>query len=323
MDSIGRMMEKTDLPEDMPIQASMVSKAIETAQRQVETVNFSARKHVLEYDDVMNLQRKAIYEERNAILDGKDLTERMPTIIEDVVEDNVLEYCSPKQASDDWDIESLDKWLAQMTGSDELTVASIEHDDDTNLLIDGLIERLQSRYDAKAAEVGEPFALIQSQVMLRFIDTRWMSHLQEMDYLKTSIGLRAYGQRDPLTEYREEAHNAFAVLTASIYEDFLRFLLRAPIVVQVVPQEEESPLDGKVTYSNPEESLTDTSTTAQRMKTVNAQAQGVPDTPKPSEPAKPKTIEKDKNDPYANVGRNDPCPCGSGKKFKKCHGANR
>lgn len=323
MDSIGRMMEKTDLPEDMPIQASMVSKAIETAQRQVETVNFSARKHVLEYDDVMNLQRKAIYEERNAILDGKDLSERMPTIIEDVVEDNVLEYCSPKQASDDWDIESLDKWLAQMTGTDDLTVDSIEHDDDTNLLIDGIIDELQARYDAKAAEVGEPFSLIQSQVMLRFIDTRWMSHLQEMDYLKTSIGLRAYGQRDPLTEYREEAHRAFAALTASIYEDFLRFLLRAPIMVEVVEEEEESPLDGDVTYSNPEESLTDTATTAQRMKAVNAQAQGVPDTPKPAEPAKPKTVEKDKDDPYANVGRNDPCPCGSGKKFKKCHGANR
>lgn len=323
MDSIGRMMEKTDLPEDMPIQASMVSKAIETAQRQVETVNFSARKHVLEYDDVMNLQRKAIYEERNAILDGKDLSERMPTIIEDVVEEHVLEYCSAKQASDDWDVESLDKWLAQMTGTEEVTVDSIDHDDDVNVLIEGIVDELQARYDTKAAEVGEPFSQIESQVMLRFIDTRWMSHLQEMDYLKTSIGLRAYGQRDPLTEYREEAHRAFAALTASIYEDFLRFLLRAPIMVQVAPQEDTTPLDGKVTYSNPEESLTDTATTAQRMQAAQAQAQGVPNTPQPAETAKPKTVEKDKDDPYANVGRNDPCPCGSGKKFKKCHGANR
>lgn len=323
MDSIGRMMEKTDLPEDMPIQASMVSKAIETAQRQVETVNFSARKHVLEYDDVMNLQRKAIYEERNAILDGKDLSGRMPTIIEDVVEEHVLEYCSAKQASDDWDVESLDKWLAQMTGTEEVTVDSIDHDDDVNVLIEGIVDELQARYDTKAAEVGEPFSQIESQVMLRFIDTRWMSHLQEMDYLKTSIGLRAYGQRDPLTEYREEAHRAFAALTASIYEDFLRFLLRAPIMVQVAPQEDTTPLDGKVTYSNPEESLTDTATTAQRMQAAQAQAQGVLNTPQPAETAKPKTVEKDKDDPYANVGRNDLCPCGSGKKFKKCHGANR
>ena len=326
MDSISRMMEKTDLPEDMPIQASMVSKAIETAQRQVEAVNFAARKNVLEYDDVMNLQRKAIYEERNAILDGKDLTERMPDIIEDVVENAVLEYCDAKHASDDWDTESLDKWLLQMTDHPELTVESIDHDDDLNALIDGIIERITDIYTTRAEEIGEPFSDIASQVMLRFIDSRWMAHLQEMDYLKTSIRLRAYGQRDPLTEYREEAHNAFAALTDSIYEDFLRFLLRAPIMVQAAPaQEEKSPLeDSKVTYSNPEQALTESTTSAQRVQAANAQAQGVPQTPKPaSEQSKPHTITKDKDDPYANVGRNDPCPCGSGKKFKKCHGANR
>lgn len=326
MDSISRMMEKTDLPEDMPIQASMVSKAIETAQRQVEAVNFAARKNVLEYDDVMNLQRKAIYEERNAILDGKDLTERMPDIIEDVVENAVLEYCDAKHASDDWETDSLDKWLLQMTDHPELTVESIDHDDDLNALIDGIIERITDIYTTRAEEIGEPFSDIASQVMLRFIDSRWMAHLQEMDYLKTSIRLRAYGQRDPLTEYREEAHNAFAALTDSIYEDFLRFLLRAPIMVQAAPaQEEKSPLeDSKVTYSNPEQALTESTTSAQRVQAANAQAQGVPQTPKPaSEQSKPHTITKDKDDPYANVGRNDPCPCGSGKKFKKCHGANR
>ena len=326
MDSISRMMEKTDLPENMPIQASMVSKAIETAQRQVEAVNFAARKNVLEYDDVMNLQRKAIYEERNAILDGKDLTERMPDIIEDVVENAVLEYCDAKHASDDWDTDSLDKWLLQMTDHPELTVESIDHDDDLNALIDGIIERITDIYTTRAEEIGEPFSDIASQVMLRFIDSRWMAHLQEMDYLKTSIRLRAYGQRDPLTEYREEAHNAFAALTDSIYEDFLRFLLRAPIMVQAAPaQEEKSPLeDSKVTYSNPEQALTESTTSAQRVQAANAQAQGVPQTPKPaSEQSKPHTITKDKDDPYANVGRNDPCPCGSGKKFKKCHGANR
>ena len=325
MDSIGRMMEKTDMPEDMPIQASMVSKAIESAQRQVEAVNFSARKHVLEYDDVMNLQRKAIYAERNAILDGKDLTERMPDIIEDVVEDTVLEHCDPKQPSEDWDIESLDKWLLQMTDRPEITVASIDHNDDVNELIDGLIQRFTDVYNERVEEIGDPFTDIAAQVMLRFIDTRWMAHLQEMDYLKASIGLRAYGQRDPLTEYRDEAHKAFANLTASIYEDFLRFLLRAPIVVQQAPVEEEkTPLDGNVTYSNPEETLTESTTSAERIRAANAQAQGVPQTPQPvPEKPKPHTIQKDKDDPYANVGRNDPCPCGSGKKFKKCHGANR
>lgn len=325
MDSISRMMEKTDMPEDMPIQASMVSKAIETAQRQVESVNFSTRKHVLEYDDVMNLQRKAIYEERNAILDGKDLTERMPEIIEDVVENAVLEYCTPKQASDDWDTESLDKWLLQMTDDPEITVSSVDHDDDVNELMDGLIELITQRYNQRVEEIGPLFSDIASQVMLRFLDTSWMAHLQEMDYLKASIGLRAYGQRDPLTEYREEAHRAFAALTDSIYEGFLLFLLRAPLMVQEAPVEEEkTPLDGKVTYSNPEEALTESTTSSQRVRQAQAQAQGVPQTPQPvPEQPKPHTIQKDKDDPYANVGRNDPCPCGSGKKFKKCHGANR
>lgn len=325
MDSVSRMMEKTDMPEDMPIQASMVSKAIEMAQRQVESVNFSTRKHVLEYDDVMNLQRKAIYEERNAILDGKDLTERMPEIIEDVVENAVLEYCAPKQASDDWDTESLDKWLLQMTDDPEITVSSVDHDDDVNELMDGLIELITQRYNQRAEEIGPLFSDIASQVMLRFLDTSWMAHLQEMDYLKASIGLRAYGQRDPLTEYREEAHRAFAALTDSIYEGFLRFLLRAPLMVQEAPvAEEKTPLDGKVTYSNPEEALTESTTSSQRVRQAQAQAQGVPQTPQPApEQPKPHTIQKDKDDPYANVGRNDPCPCGSGKKFKKCHGANR
>ena len=325
MDSISRMMEKTDMPEDMPIQASMVSKAIETAQRQVESVNFSTRKHVLEYDDVMNLQRKAIYEERNAILDGKDLTERMPEIIEDVVENAVLEYCAPKQASDDWDNESLDKWLLQKTDDPEISVSSVDHDDDVNELMDGLIELITQRYNQRVEEIGPLFSDIASQIMLRFLDTSWMAHLQEMDYLKASIGLRAYGQRDPLTEYREEAHRAFAALTDSIYEGFLRFLLRAPLMVQEAPVEEEkTPLDGKVTYSNPEEALTESTTSSQRVRLAQAQAQGVPQTPQPApEQPKPHTIQKDKDDPYANVGRNDPCPCGSGKKFKKCHGANR
>ena len=319
MDSIGRMMEKTDMPDDMPIKASMVSKAIETAQRQVEASNFAARKHVLEYDDVMNLQRKAVYAERNAILDGKDLTDRMPEIIEDIVESHVLEWCPAKQASDDWDLDSLNKWVIQMTGIEDFTVDSIDHDDDVNALIDGLVEFFQGLFDAKAKEIDAPFADIESQVMLRFIDTRWMAHLQEMDYLKASIGLRAYGQRDPLTEYRDEAHRAFAALTSSIYEDYLRFLLCAPIVVQAAPQEEKSPLDGKVSYSNPEQTLNEASG-------VRRGPQGGP-TPKAPTPAseehKPHTYEKDKDDPYANVGRNDPCPCGSGKKFKKCHGANR
>ncbi|MDO4854376.1 MAG: preprotein translocase subunit SecA [Coriobacteriia bacterium] len=317
MDSIAKLMEKTDMPDDMPIENSMVTKAIENAQRQVETMNFAARKHVLEYDDVMNLQRKAIYAERNAILDGKDLTEKIPEIIHDAVEDHVFENCELKQAADDWNVEGLNAWLMEMTDDPDFVVANIEHDDNVYQLAQVIEEHLQDLYDAKAEQVGPLFGAVQSQIMLRFIDTRWMSHLQEMDYLKSSIGLRAYGQRDPLTEYREEAHRMFAGLSSGIYEDFLRFLLRAPIVVSVnepEPEPEDEFESRKMSYSNPEENLTRDAT-----QELNSQAGEVPnETPKKTAP-----IVKDPNDPYANVGRNDPCPCGSGKKFKKCHGAPR
>lgn len=335
MDTIANMMQKTDIPEDMPIQASMVSKAIENAQRQVETVNFSARKNILEYDDVMNLQRKAIYEERNAILDGKDLSQRTPSIIQDTVRIHVLKCCDPKSASDDWDVESLNQWLLQMTDDSDFVVEAIEHEDDVEILQEIICDVLQEKYDDKVNQVGnELMAEVQRQVMLRFIDTRWMSHLQEMDYLKTSIGLRAYGQRDPLTEYREEAHRIFKLLIDGIYEDYLRFLLRAPIVVQNTPQDnEKTPLDGKVSYSNPEDNLNktgvnvsnqkQTKTKLNNAKTSTGISNQKQSSAKGNQKPKPVTYTKDKDDPYANCGRNDPCPCGSGKKFKKCHGANR
>ena len=326
MDSIGRMMEKTDMPDDMPIQAGMVSKAIESAQRQVESMHFSARKNVLEYDDVMNLQRAAIYGERNAILDGKDLSERIPEIVRDAAEAVVAENCPDKAPSDDWDVRPVETWAANMTGRDDFKVAGVDHEDDPGLLADALAEYLDGVYAEKAEQLGEPvMKMLESQVMLRIIDTRWMAHLQEMDYLKSGIGLRAFGQRDPLVEYKNEAYNAFQNLTSSMYEDYLRTLLRLQVAVQQAPQlaEEKSPLDGKVSYSSPEQALEQTGVAAARRSAPAAAPGGQAAPPPKPAAAKPQTFEKDKDDPFANVGRNDPCPCGSGKKFKKCHGANQ
>ena len=326
MDSIGRMMEKTDMPDDMPIQAGMVSKAIESAQRQVESMHFSARKNVLEYDDVMNLQRAAIYGERNAILDGKDLSERIPEIVRDAAEAVVAENCPDKAPSDDWDVRPVETWAANMTGRDDFKVADVDHEDDPGLLADALVGYLDGVYAEKAEQLGEPvMKMLESQVMLRIIDTRWMAHLQEMDYLKSGIGLRAFGQRDPLVEYKNEAYNAFQNLTSSMYEDYLRTLLRLQVAVQQAPQlaEEKSPLDGKVSYSSPEQALEQTGVAAARRQAPAAAPGGQSAPPPTPAAAKPQTFEKDKDDPFANVGRNDPCPCGSGKKFKKCHGANQ
>ena len=316
MDSIGRLMEKTGAEEDVPIQAGMVTKAIESAQRQVEAMHFSARKNVLEYDDVMNLQRNAIYKERNAILDGKDLSARIGSIIEDAAQAVVDENCPSRDASDDWDMRAVDRWAADMTGRAEFKVEEVDHDDEAAAVADALVEYLEGVYEEKRAAVGdENMKKLEAQVMLRIIDVRWMNHLQEMDYLKTGIGLRAFGQRDPLVEYKEEAHAAFVALTSSMYEDFLRTLLRLQVASPV--EDEKSPLDErKVSYSSPEAAL-DTPMAPAR------QAGGQASAPAPRQQAKTQTYRKDEHDPYANVGRNDPCPCGSGLKFKKCHGRDR
>ena len=326
MDSISNMMQRTEIPEDQPIQASMVSKAIEGAQRQVEQMNFAARKNVLEYDDVMNLQRKAIYEERNAILDGKDLTERIPEIAHDCSEEVVLENCPEKVPSDDWDKHAVERWVAEMDGRNTFSVDATNHGDDPYVVVEAATDELVGVYEEKRSTLGdEVMADLESQIMLRIIDTRWMSHLQDMDYLKIGIGLRAFGQRDPLVEYKNEAHRAFGEMTSGMYESYLRTLLRLQIAQQAPVVQQQNALGGKVSYSSPEAVLDGSNvSSAQRMAAAQASAEGMPaEAPKPAETARPQTFEKDKNDPWANVGRNDPCPCGSGKKYKKCHGANK
>ncbi len=327
MDKIGAMMEKTNMPDDMPIQASMVSKAIESAQRQVESMHFAARKNVLEYDDVMNLQRKAIYEERNAILDGKDMDDRIPQIISDAVEAVVEENCPEKLPSDDWDMKAVDSWITNMTGRTDFICEDVDHDDDPAALGEAIDEYLAGAVEKKSDELGAPIMrMLESQVMLRIIDRRWMAHLQDMDYLKTGIGLRAFGQRDPLVEYKNEAYRAFSSLTSSMYEEYLRTLLRLQIAANTAPQmpTQPDPLAGRVSYSNPEQAIGNTGvgSAVREQQAARAAEQAAGSAPKPAQ-GKVQTYVKDKDDPFANVGRNDPCPCGSGLKFKKCHGKDR
>ncbi len=323
MDGISRMMERTQLPDDQPIQAGMVSKAIENAQHSVEAMHFAARKNVLEYDDVMNLQRSAIYDERNAILDGKEMDERIPQIIADCARGIVDENCPQKTTREEWDVASIDAWVTSMTGRGDFRVDEVDHDDEPDRLAAAIEEYLTDVYATKVDELGhEVMDRLEGQVMLRIMDSRWMAHLQDMDYLRAGIGLRAYGQRDPLTEYREEAYQAFSRMTGSMYEDYLRTLLRLQVAHRQ-PEEEEpvndDPLAGKrVSYSNPEQVLEGESEAAPAPQRQAPSAAGP--APAPQTASKPQTYVKDKNDPYANVGRNDPCPCGSGKKFKKCHG---
>ncbi len=324
MDRIGNLMQKTDMDDDMPIQAKMVTKGIESAQRQVEAMHFSSRKHVLEYDDVMDKQRKTIYAERNDILDGKSYSDRVPELISDAVADAVVEYCPSHDVYEDWDIDGLNTWFKEMTGV-EFDTDSLDHNQDSNTMVEVLTQKIQALYDEKRENIPEEvFDQVQNQVMLRVIDTRWMSHLSEMDYLRAGIGLRAVGQRDPLVEYKEEAFDAFSALVAGIYEDFVRTILRLQINVKIDEPEETEDQEtlSSVSYSAPDENIPDSVSSVSAGNTAAQAADTVGQVPKASQ-GPVKTVVKDKDDPFANVGRNDPCPCGSGKKYKKCHGANR
>ncbi len=322
MDRISAMMAKTSVPDDMPIQASMVSKAIESAQRQVEAMNFGARKHVLEYDDVMNKQREVIYAERNRILDGKDIHARVTEMMTDVFTDAVLEYCPERVYSEEWDWDGLDVWYKDLTGLEGVVPGAKGDIDNPHELADHLAGKALEAYAAKEENLGsEALRQLERQVMLRVIDTRWMEHLLEMDYLKDGIGLRAMGQRDPLVEYKSEGYNMFGELVAGINTDFLRTIMRIQVVKEPAVQQPVS----DVSYTAPSESTI-------FKGAVEAAAQAGPAGPSPNQiaaasqaaggGAKAATVVKDKKDPFADIGRNDPCPCGSGKKYKKCHGAN-
>ncbi len=323
MDRISGLMQRTEIDDDMPIQAKMVTKGIESAQRQVEAMHFSSRKHVLEYDDVMDKQRKTIYAERNDILDGKSYAERVPELIVGAVEDAVLEYCPGHDVYEDWDIEGLNAWFKELTGI-EFDLDELDHREETSRMVDVVSEKVLDIYERKKDQIPEDvFDQVQNQVMLRVIDTRWMSHLSEMDYLRAGIGLRAVGQRDPLVEYKEEAYSAFSALVAAIYEDFIRTVLRLQVTVNLEQPEqlEDQETLNSVSYSAPDENIPDaTSKVAGNVApATQTTASGSMGNARPV----PRTVVKDKEDPYANVGRNDPCPCGSGKKYKKCHGAAR
>ena len=323
MDRISGLMQRTEIDDDMPIQAKMVTKGIESAQRQVEAMHFSSRKHVLEYDDVMDKQRKTVYAERNDILDGKSYAERVPELIVGAVEDAVLEYCPGHDVYEDWDIEGLNAWFKELTGI-EFDLDELDHREETSRMVDVVSEKVLDIYEHKKDQIPEDvFDQVQNQVMLRVIDTRWMSHLSEMDYLRAGIGLRAVGQRDPLVEYKEEAYSAFSALVAAIYEDFIRTVLRLQVTVNLEQPEqlEDQETLNSVSYSAPDENIPDaTSKVAGNVApATQTTASGSMGNARPV----PRTVVKDKEDPYANVGRNDPCPCGSGKKYKKCHGAAR
>ena len=280
-DRVTSIMERLKWPDDEPIQAKMVTKAIESAQRQVEELNFTRRKNVLKYDEVPNTQRTVIYEERRKVLQGHDLKDEALDMIADVIEATVTQYVTKEVFPEDWDLESLVAALGGVypTG---LTVERLGEFDDADEVLELVLTEASETYAAKEAELGSSTMRdLERMVMLNITDNLWRQHLYEMDYLEEGIHLRAYGQRDPLTEYQREAFTMFEEMKGEIREEFVRYIYR----VELVKEQEARP---------------------QRVQTNVDEGDGAP------------TQTQAKSD---KVGRNAPCPCGSGRKYKKCHGA--
>ncbi|WP_303214342.1 preprotein translocase subunit SecA [uncultured Enorma sp.] len=325
MDRISSLMSSADM-DDLPIQHKFISKAVEGAQRKVENINFSMRKNVLEYDDVMNKQRQVIYAERNKVLDGKDLAGHITDVMADTVERCVAEFCPKDSKKGERDFEGLHKWIVELTG--RMDAPQIDDEDASfSAINEQVLAYVKDCYDQKAERVGEELMReLNTQVMLRVIDTRWMSYLQEMDYLKQGIGLRGFGQRDPLVEYKSEAFRAFQTLVDTMYEDYLRTILRIEVkqAPRAAQRAAEEPAEfSNATYSGPADVDGEGGSSTIRREAAAQAANAAGRAPAPAQGTVKTYVKAESGDPYANVGRNDPCPCGSGKKFKNCHGRNR
>jgi preprotein translocase subunit SecA len=298
------------LPDDVPIEAKMVSKAIERAQNTVEQRNAEIRKNVLKYDEVMNEQRKVIYKRRDQILEDADLREETMEYLAEAIDASVSTYCVA-EADDEWDIEGLVNEIGSFWPS-ELTVADLEAADSTSSIREALLEEATEYYEKREQEFGpEVMRHMERQVMLNIIDLQWREHLLEMDYLEEGIGLRAMGQRDPLVEWQREGFEMFGAMMSSIAQDFVKYVMH----MQVVIEDAQGNQVTDMAMSGPADpSEGDNMAAAAR---AHAAAEGNEAQVAPEEATQAPVVKSD----WDKTPRNAPCPCGSGKKFKQCHGA--
>jgi preprotein translocase subunit SecA len=299
-DRVASIMERLKWPEGEPITAKMVTKAVQNAQKQIEELNYERRKNVLKYDEVMNGQRAVIYGERRKILEGEDLKEQCLAFVQQVVEETIDAWCPPDVYPEEWDREGLVAALGELypvQARPEDLVGEV----DVNALHERFVDEALVAYEAKEAVVdAEVMRELERVVLLNITDTKWREHLYEMDYLQEGIHLRAYAQKDPITEYRREAFEMFEELTASIREDFVKYIYRVELVR---PEAQAAP-------------ATRVQRVQENREEVAAGAGGAGEAQRTSGQAgNPQQVISDK------VPRNAPCPCGSGKKYKKCHGA--
>ena len=287
----------------------MVSKAIERAQNTVEQRNAEIRKNVLKYDEVMNEQRKVIYRRRDQVLDGADLSDEVRDMLAAAVDGTINTFC-PGEYTEEWDTDGLRTDLGTYWPT-TLTAEQLAATSSSDALYDLVMTDAVAHATEREEEFGaEQMREIERQIMLRIIDTRWREHLREMDYLQDGIGLRAMGQKDPLTEWQKEGYDMFTQLIDSVNDEFVKYVMHAQVVVDDQPQAARN-----VQYSAPEdpsEAPSSLAAAAAAGGTVAADADA------PAEPEQQKPVVKDEMD---KTPRNAPCPCGSGKKYKQCHGA--
>ncbi len=337
-DWVDRVLVMLKQPDDVPIEAKSVTKSIASAQAQVESQNFESRKNVLKYDDVMSRQREVIYAERRAVLEGQDLQDHVHAMIDEAVASNV--HAATEGFPEEWDLKAL--WVALGT----LWPIGIKYQDlireadgidglDREEIVEALQADAQRAYAAREAELGsETMREVERQVLLSVMDRKWREHLYEMDYLREGIGLRAYSQRDPLVEYQREGFDMFAAMKEGIREETVGFLFHVEV------EEEPEPVPGDANFE-----LDPSAAAAASLQSpvaapiqsplgvtephAHARARGAAQQP-PSNLAYAGPSEDGRvevrgsagtaKDPYSGVGRNQLCPCGSGQKFKRCHG---
>ncbi len=286
-EKLKNFMKKMGMDDGQPLEHKFITRAIESAQRKVETRNFDIRKNLLEYDDVANEQRKVIYEERNALLEGKDISETIHTIFEDVLDNVISDYIQPNSLPEQWDLEGLQKRLAAVYNLDAPVVQWMKENDKLveNDIREKIIALGHEMYQKKCDVIGpENQKQLEKQVMLQCIDTLWKEHLAAMDYMRQGIGLQGYAQKNPKNEYKIQSFNLFSKMLDNLKDQVVSILCRI-----------------QVRLKSPEEA-------AAEQKAIEEHNEEM------------KMREEAKKYAGMHIGRNDPCPCGSGKKFKVCHG---
>ncbi len=300
-DMITNIFERGNLPEDLPIEVKLVAKTIETAQSKVEGRNFSIRKHILSYDDVMNVQRDIIYSERRKVLDGENIRDNIISMLNESVEMFVETY-RPEIEDNSINRETLANEIFA-----NFVITDVEALKEEKIHVKDLLEELQEKvlaaYEQKEASIGEPIRELERVVLLKVVDNKWMDHIDNMDELKNGIGLRAYGQKDPVVQYRIEGGEMFDEMIAQIKLEV------AKIMLHVTKQEKTAERKSAV-------SITSASMDRSAIDGMNIEGETVPNK---SSNEKAQPIKND----GPKVGRNDPCPCGSGKKYKNCCGKNQ